>query len=136
MNLAEILRFLADRWEDGKEFYIANVRYSLNSGKLIRKKDGIESKIRINDLKGLNLKLAPQWTFTDDEKVILRNLPEEYKWIARDKDGSLGIYFEKPLKGKDMWVLPIGYYLFNGYRHLFKSIQWSDGEPYEFREYL
>ena len=25
-------------------------------------------------------------------------------WIARDKDGSLWLYTDKPIKGKDMWV--------------------------------
>ena len=40
----------------------------------------------------------PQWAFTDDEKVILRNLPDEFKWIARDSDDYLAIFTTKPRK--------------------------------------
>lgn len=36
--------------------------------------------------------------FTDEEKVILDALQKEYKWIARDKDGALGVYKERPKK--------------------------------------
>ena len=136
MNLADKLRFLADRCEDVKEFYIGSVRYSLNKEGLIMLPSGIQSENRINDLKGADLKLAPQWTFTEDEKVILRNLPEKYEWIARDEDGHLCVYAEKPIKGTNWWWLQVGHYHFNAYKHLFQSIQWSDEEPCEFRKYL
>lgn len=133
MNLADKLRFLADRWEDGKDFYMGSVRYSLNYGELVLLPSCIDGEIEINDLKGLNLKLAPQWTFTEDEKVILRNLSEEYKWIVRDKDGSVFVLKEKPQKGKAIWI---GRGFYNPFKTIFQSIQWSDEEPCEFRKYL
>ena len=136
MNLADKLRFLADRWEDGKEFYIGNVRYSLNSGKLVVIPSGIDGEIEINDLKGLNLRLAPQWTFTEDEKVILRNLPEEYKWIARNARGDLFVYRLEPQKGKALYIGRGFHNSFKTFEHLFQSVQWSDEEPCEFRRYL
>ena len=34
--------------------------------------------------------------FTDTEKRILEATDKSYKWIARDKDGELDIYEEKP----------------------------------------
>ena len=76
--------------------------------------------------------------FTEDEKVILRNLPEKYKWIARDKYGYLQIAEIEPQKLEDeyvcynVWVCKH----FNIYDHLFKSIKWEDEEPCEFRKYL
>ena len=87
----------------------------------------------------------PRWTFTDDEKVILRNLPEEFKWIARDSNGQLCVYPEKPEKFDFSW----SYDLKNGnkhyditiayvelFKHLFQSIKWEDTEACEFRKYL
>lgn len=81
----------------------------------------------------------PRWTFTDDEKTILRNLPDEYKWIARDDfNNEINIYDTKPTK--------YGYHWNNeafakslrllGFNHLFQSIKWNDEEACEFRKYL
>ena len=86
----------------------------------------------------------PRWTFTDDEKVILRNLPEEYKWIARDKDGAVLVSFSKPFKDEDEDIWDIDDYKYGEVRssyiwqfnHLFQSIKWTDEEPCEFRKYL
>lgn len=78
----------------------------------------------------------PRWVFTDDEKVILRNLPEEWEWIVRNNEGDLTIYSTKPKKKADWYTDCISDYeyihLFN---HLFQSIKWQD-EPCEFRKYL
>ena len=139
MNLADKLRFLADRWEDGKDFYIGSVKLSINSGELVLLPSGIQSEIEINDLKGSDLKLAPQWTFTEDERVILMNLPKRWVWIARDSDGNLWLYKSKP-KLEEEWEYwdtdDIAECHLNLYGHLFKNIQWSDEEPCEFRKYL
>ena len=65
---------------------------------------------------------------TYDEKIILRNLPEKYKWIARDKNGLIFLYAKKPSKCEYSWggckymLLPL--------EHLFQFIQWEDDEPY------
>ena len=32
------------------------------------------------------------------ERFVLRMLDKKYKWIARDKDGNLFVYEEKPVK--------------------------------------
>lgn len=79
-----------------------------------------------------------RWTFTDDEKVILKNLPEEYKWIARHKDGNLCcVCGEKPEKWGDIWSHNNGRTTGMGYfSHLFQSIKWEDETACEFRKYL
>lgn len=83
-------------------------------------------------------KKEPEWTFTEYEKVILRNLPEEYKWIARDRDGGLNIYNVKPYKLDNCWGRKriIDFETFNIFEHLFQSIKWEDEEPCEFRKYI
>ena len=37
-------------------------------------------------------------TFTEDEKIIARNIDKGYKWIARDSNGNLGVYKGKTKK--------------------------------------
>lgn len=62
---------------------------------------------------------------SNDEKVILKNISKEYKWIAKDKSGYLILYKE----------------LYNGmstklFNHLFQSIKWEDEEPYFIEDLL
>lgn len=76
---------------------------------------------------------------TEDEKVILRNLPKKYKWIARDEDEELlYAYEEKPSKDNGFWRDYKGenwgsLSLFN---HLFRFIKFEDDEPYNIEELL
>ena len=71
---------------------------------------------------------------TEDEKVILRNLPEKYKWIARDENGLICMYIKKPSKCIYSWggckymLLP--------FDHLFQFIKWEDDEPYSIEDLL
>lgn len=67
-------------------------------------------------------------TFTEDEKAIARNIDEEYKWIARDRDGELCIYEEKPRKEGNYWYFD-GYGRISYFNHLFSAIKWEDKEP-------
>lgn len=71
---------------------------------------------------------------TEDETVILRNVPKHYEWIARDNDGHLHIYASKPKKGLTIWAdtgLPMV-----TFDHLFQFIKWEDEEPYSIEELL
>lgn len=70
---------------------------------------------------------------TDDEKVILRNLPEEYKWIVRDSiDNAVFVAKEKPKKNPSVlleWDCSWERYVIIPYSHLFQQIKWEDAEP-------
>ena len=84
--------------------------------------------------KNLLWERKPKPQLTEDEKAILRNLPKEYKWIARDIDGCLYVYASKPKKGITMWEsdgLPM-----IPFDHLFQFIKWEDEEPYSIEELL
>lgn len=55
-------------------------------------------------------------------------------WIARDFDGSLWLFTDKPYKDDLRWRLPIG----NGrcqplLEYLFTEVQWTDDRPTEIR---
>ena len=71
---------------------------------------------------------------TEDEKVILRNLPKEYKWIARDSSGMVYMFIEKPEKGQAIWY-GFGQPMIPFY-HLFQFITWEGKEPYSIEELL
>ncbi len=63
-----------------------------------------------------------------DEKVILRNIDKQYKYIARDEDGNLHVYKNKPYKRFFYWSEEFcKFCIFN---HLFKFIKFEDKEPY------
>lgn len=72
--------------------------------------------------------------FSEDEKIIARNIDQKYKWIARDKSGSLHVYSLKPVKREcvKMWgnssseIVRVNV-LFN--KELFRTIKWKDDEP-------
>lgn len=69
--------------------------------------------------------------FTEDEKIIARNIDKKYKWIARDSNGNLYVYGEKPEKIDQYWDIPIANGLYNliAFNHMFSSIKWADDEP-------
>ena len=79
-------------------------------------------------------KEKPKIKLTKDEKVILKNVPQYYKWIARDKNDWLYVYASKPKKGITIWentgspMMP--------FVHLFNFIKWEDEEPYSIEELL
>ena len=66
--------------------------------------------------------------FTNDEKIIAKNIDKNYKWIARDRDGNLCAYEEKPKKEGDNWFSD-GYEYIYYFNHLFPAIKWDDDEP-------
>ena len=75
-------------------------------------------------------------TITEDEKAILRNLPGNYKWIARDENSTLCVYRDKPRKRTDTWMSELAYILFNLFNHLFQMVKWEDDEPWLIEDLL
>lgn len=74
---------------------------------------------------------------TDDEIVILKVINKKYKWIVKDKCGSLYIYEEKPWKGSSIWDNGYGNYVeCHIFDHLFQFIKWEDEKPYSIDELL
>ena len=71
---------------------------------------------------------------TEDEKVILRNLPKEYKWVVRDHIGSLWIFENKPNNNIFGWFYSTASNL--PFPNLFKFIKYEDKEPYSIEKLL
>lgn len=127
--------------EEGEEFKIKGYEYTY----IIKKQflyilnEDRYSHLEVNDLVNKEIiKLPKKKQFTDDELCILRNIDKKYKWIARDKSGSLCIFDEKPKKSEEMWdnVICSDFIELNCYNHLFNSIKWEDEEPIRIDEYV
>ena len=88
-------------------------------------------------IKWLNEEYKKPITISADEKVILRNLPEEFKYIVRDYDNIIYICKEKPIKSEYGWIdETLSAESLNLYAHLFQFIEWEDDEPYSIEELL
>lgn len=69
------------------------------------------------------------------ERIILENINEKYRYIARDKSGILHLYEIMPTKKECYWISNDNGYTqsFESFSHLFQDIKWKDEEPYKFR---
>lgn len=69
-------------------------------------------------------------TFSDEEKIIAKDIDKDYLWMARDSDGFLYVFRDKPEKGGWIWDTSASDsaspFLFND---MFSSIKWEDEEP-------
>ena len=75
-------------------------------------------------------------TLSEAERIILENIPEDYKWIARNKSKRINVFCFEPTKQHgSTWV---GGYSkdFDVFAHLFQFITWNDSEPYNIAELL
>ena len=77
---------------------------------------------------------------TETEKVILKSLDKNYKWIVRDKNERLVVFINKPHKDfrYDEWIASCGFddFIEFPYKDLFKFIKFEDKEPWNIKELL
>lgn len=68
---------------------------------------------------------------TEFEKEFLNNIDKTFKWIARDKDGELNVYRNKPYKMREYgcWETDSRFCSLKCFSHLFHFIIWEDLEP-------
>ena len=84
------------------------------------------------------IKLPKKKEFTDDELAIMRSLPIEINWIARDSTKEIFGYEEKPSKHDGIWYRPNngGYRILSAFSHIFKEITAEDKEPVFISDYV
>lgn len=73
--------------------------------------------------------------FTKNEQHILNHIPIEFKWIARDEDGRLQLFVNKPTRTKKagmvIWYSNDLVRSANMFSHLFGNINFLNMEPVE-----
>lgn len=72
-------------------------------------------------------------TITSKEKKFLDLLLPNYKYIAREKNGFLLVYTEKPIKILETWGLA-NCALMNMFDIKFDFIKWEDKEPWRIED--
>lgn len=77
-------------------------------------------------------------TITSDERVLLENIDKKYQYIARDDEGWLFLFEEKPKKDTAFWQKSVHSDIcsFGCYAHLFKMVKWEDDEPWTIEDLL
>lgn len=85
-------------------------------------------------------KLPKAPRLSDAERVILENLPKEFKWIARHLyKNTINVFYEKPQKrtiGLKVWAAPADNEELYVYNHLFQFIKWDDEKPHNIQELI
>lgn len=75
--------------------------------------------------------------FTEEEKALLLALPK-VNWVARDRNGKIFLYTNKPAKSLDFWAETDGDFIdisvFSDAK--FSVIKWEDAEPTSREEIL
>jgi hypothetical protein len=133
--------------EEGEEFKIdhrecVRLIYKVKGNALMLRHEDEKyywySDLGVNTLSEIKniIKLPKKKEFTDDELAIMRSLPKEYKWMARDDDGEFYIFTEKPKKFDGIWDDKERCNDFYFFEHLFKSITSEDEEPVFIDDYV
>jgi hypothetical protein len=136
--------------EEGEEFRfirgaIGKTTYKLQDNQLLYYDENackfVASALFINELNNISgtIKLPKKKEFSDDELAIMRSLPKEYEWIARDKATNIVCaHGNKPKKSEyETWHSEGSYYAILGiFNHLFKSITSEDEEPVFINDYV
>lgn len=79
------------------------------------------------------------YTITTAEKILLTCLEDAYQkgYAARDENGDLCIFTEKPEKSGSLWQAQSGnvieFYMFN---HMFSMIRWEDHKAWKIADLL
>lgn len=134
--------------EEGEEFKLklfgAIGKYRLKNGKLEYYDDfvnkWVESTISMNDiLESEIIKLPKKKQFSQDTLNFFKCIDKKYEWIARDEDGEVWLFKNKPKKiadgiwdatGDDFESATLVNLL------LFKEILWEDDEPIYIDDYV
>ena len=62
-------------------------------------------------------------------KTILRNLDDELEWIAKDENGIVFVYADKPIKKCNKWYSGTCTFYEMIFPELFQWVKWEDKEP-------
>ena len=126
--------------EEGEEFKIKGYEYTY----IIKKQflyilnEDRYSHLEVNDLINKEIiKLPKKKEFSQETLNFFKCIDKKYKWIAKDKDGEVCIYINKPKKEDVSWDN------FSFYKpldiikdSLFTEIKWEDEEPIYIDDYV
>ena len=137
--------------EEGEEFkvdrgvnYPRNNTYFVKNNILLYKNEqaGVvieESNLGINNLNQIKeiIKLPKKKQFSQETLNFFKCIDKKFEWIAKDKDGEVCIYINKPKKEDVSWDNFSLYKPLNIFKNsLFTEIKWEDEEPVYIDDYV
>ena len=128
--------------EKGEKFKIDGYEdiYFIENGYLYYIGDYGEKKsyLNINDVVGKNIiKIPKKKNFSRETLNFFEFIDKEYKWIAKDKDGEVWIFIDKPKKSNVSWANFGSYKPLDVIKNsLFTEIKWEDEEPIYIDDYV
>lgn len=64
------------------------------------------------------------------DRTFLDYIPDDYKYMARDEDGSLFVYKERPQKRSEVWIYDSELFGIYKAKVRFPMVKWENKEPW------
>ena len=128
--------------EEGEEFKIDGYEaiYFIQNGYLYFIGDYGEQKsyLNINEVVGKNIiKLPKKKQFSQDTLNFFKCIDKRWRYIAKDKNGTISAFGSKPTKKERCWLNYEGFDCLDVFKDsLFDEILWEDEEPIFIDDYV
>ena len=128
--------------EEGEEFKIYGYEaiYFIQNGYLYFIGDYGEQKsyLNINEVVGKNIiKLPKKKQFSQDTLNFFKRIDKSWRYIAKDKNGTISAFGSKPTKKERCWLNYEGFDCLDVFKDsLFDKIKWEDEEPVYIDDYV
>ena len=128
--------------EEGEEFKIYGYEaiYFIQNGYLYFIGDYGEQKsyLNINEVVGKNIiKLPKKKQFSQDTLNFFKCIDKRWRYIAKDKNGTISAFGSKPTKKERCWLNYEGFDCLDVFKDsLFDEILWEDDEPIYIDDYV
>ena len=128
--------------EEGEEFKIYGYEaiYFIQNGYLYFISDYGKQKsyLNINEVVGKNIiKLPKKKQFSQDTLNFFKCIDKRWRYIAKDKNGTISAFGSKPTKKERCWLNYEGFDCLDVFKDsLFDEIKWEDEEPVYIDDYV
>ena len=128
--------------EEGEEFKIYGYEaiYFIQNGYLyfIGDYGELKSYLNINEVVGKNIiKLPKKKQFSQDTLNFFKCIDKRWRYIAKDKNGTISAFGSKPTKKERCWLNYEGFDCLDVFKDsLFDEILWEDEEPVYIDDYV
>ena len=94
--------------------------------------------LQINDVVGKNIiKIPKKKQFSQDTLNFFKCIDKRWRYIAKDKNGTISAFGSKPTKKERCWLNYEGFDCLDVFKDsLFDEILWEDEEPIRIDEYV
>ena len=130
--------------EEGEEFNIEGfgIKYRIYNNRLecydANFKEWIYSTLGFNKLIASEIiKLPKKKEFSQDTLNFFKCIDKRWRYIAKDKNGTISAFGSKPTKKERCWLNYEGFDCLDVFKDsLFDEIKWEDEEPIYIDEYV